>query len=255
MWRNLFCVLSVVLLLGLAGNTLGQTATNPGPAERARERGKPASLDADPHLVGWWKFDDPSGKTAVDSSKHGRKGTLEGGLSFENSSVAGRAGKALELDGKEGFVEVTGYKGVAGTQPRTVAAWIKTKGSRGEIIAWGADDFGKMWTFGFVRGRVGVTPSGGYLYINDRINDDRWHHVAAVVEKGDPPNLHDSVKLYVDGLPATIHDIGLLDLWPIDTGSEIDVRIGRRFGGSIDEVRIYDRALSDEEIKTLFRQR
>ena len=250
MWRNLLSVFACILLLGPVGNALGQTATG-----RAPEKTEPAGLDADPHLMGWWKLDDASGKTAVDSSKHGRNGTLEGGLSFEDGSVAGRAGKALQLDGKEGFVEVTGYQGVAGTQPRTVAAWIKTKGSRGEIIAWGADDFGKMWIFGFVRGRVGVTPSGGYLYINDRINDEQWHHVAAVVVKGDPPNLHDSVKLYVDGLPATIHDIGLLDLWPIDTGSEIDVRIGRRFGGSIDEVRIYDRALSDEEIKTLFGQR
>ena len=51
---------------------------------------------------------------------------------------------------------------------------------------------------------------------------------------------------------AEIHDIGLLDLWPIDTGSDLDVRIGRRFKGLIDDVRIYDRALSEDEIKTLF---
>ena len=97
-----------------------------------------------------------------------------------------------------------------------------------------------------------MTPSGGYLYVNDRTNDDQWHHLAAVVEKDDPPNLHDSVKLYLDGAPATIHDIGLLDLWPIETGSDLDVRIGEGFGGLVDDVRIYDRALSDEEVKALF---
>ena len=76
--------------------------------------------------------------------------------------------------------------------------------------------------------------------------------VAVVVEKADLPNLHDHVKLYLDGAPAEIHDIGLLDLWPIETGKELDVRIGRGFQGLIDEVRLYDRALSREEIKTLF---
>lgn len=251
MWRTLLSVFSAVLLFAPAGNALGQTATGRAPTDKTG----PAGLDADPHLAGWWKFDDASGKTAGDSSKHGRNGTLEGGLSFEKDSVPGRVGKALKLDGGDGLVEITGYKGVTGTQPRTVAAWIKTGGSRGEIVAWGEDDFGKMWIYTFIRGRVGVTPSGGYLYVNDRISDDQWHHVAAVVVKGDPPNLHDSVKLYLDGTPAEIHDIGLLDLWPIDTGSEIDVRIGRRFNGLIDELRIYDRALSDEEVKTLFKQR
>ena len=229
MWKTVLTLFFVALPLGVNGNARGQA-----------EQNEPAGLDADPHLVGWWKLDDPSSKTAADSSKHARNGTL---------------GTALRVDGGESRLEIVGYKGVSGTQPRTVAAWIKTKGSRGEIVAWGADDFGKMWTFGFVRGHVGVTPSGGYLYINERINDDQWHHVAAVVEKGDPPNLHDSVKLYVDGTLAEIHDIGLLDLWPIDTGNEVDVRVGRRFNGLIDDVRIYDRALSDEEIDTLFKQK
>jgi len=133
-----------------------------------------------------------------------------------------------------------------------VAAWIKTTSSRGEIISWGTEDYGKMWIFSFIRGRIGVTPFGGYLYINDVVHDDKWHHVATVVREAELPNLHDDVKLYKDGTPAEIHDIGLLDLWPIETGSKLDVRIGRRFKGLIDDVRIYDRALSEDEIKALF---
>ena len=246
--RNLFWASSAVLLLSLSSNAMGQAAANPASAQRA----KPASLDADTNLAGWWKFDDPSGKTAVDSSKHGRNGTLEGGLSFDKDSVPGRTGKALKLDGKGGFVQVTGYKGVTGTRPRTVAAWIKTTGARGEVISWGLDDFGKMFIFSFIRGGIGVTPSGGYLYINARIHDNAWHHVAVVVQEAKLPNLHDDVSLYKDGVLQDIHDIGLLDLWPVDTGSELDLRIGRRFKGLMDEVRVYDRALSKDEIKTLF---
>ena len=120
-------------------------------------------------------------------------------------------------------------------------------------MSWGEEDFGKMWMFKFVRGRLGVVPDGGYFYMNDPVNDDEWHYVAVVVEEAKLPNLHDDVKLYLDGGLAKIHDIGLLDLWPIETGKELDVRIGRGFQGLIDEVRIYDRALSKEEMKELFK--
>jgi hypothetical protein len=248
MCRNLLCPFSVVLFFGLLSDTPGLEVTAPAPADKEKQ----TNLDMDPHLVGWWKFDEASGKTAEDASTHGRKGTLEGGLSFDRDSVSGKIGKALRLDGGDGRVEITGYKGVIGTRPRTVAAWIKTTTSRGEILSWGSDDYGKMWVLGFIRGRIGVTPNGGYLYMNSESDDDQWHHVAAVVRQAEPPNLHDDVKLYKDGVLAEIHDIGLLDLWPIDTGGDSDVRIGRRFTGLIDDVRIYDRALADDEIKALF---
>jgi hypothetical protein len=241
-------LLSAIGLLGLEIAAVGRAA--PAPAEQP----KVANLDTDAHLVGWWKFDDASGATAADSSKQGRKGTLQGGLSFDKDSAPGRMGKALKLDGKEGFVQITGYKGIGGTSPRTVCAWIRTKAAGGEILSWGQRDFGKMWTFCFIRGRVGVTPKGGYLYMGDATNDDVWHHVAAVVEEAARPNLHDNVKLYKDGEPAKIDDIGLLDLWPIETGSEQDVRIGWKFSGLLDDVRIYERALSEDEIKALWRQ-
>ena len=221
----------------------------------AQGKGKPGTLDTDPNLAGWWKFDEASGKTAAESSKHNRKGALKGGLSFEKNSVSGRVGKALKFDSDDDYVQITKYKGVTGTRPRTVAAWIKTTESNGEILSWGLDDYGKMFTFGFIGGRerIGITPNGGYLYINDETDDDKWHHVAAVVAEAELPNLHDDVKLYLDGEPAEIHDIGLLDLWPIDTGSDLDVRIGRRFKGLIDDVRIYDRALSEDEINALYK--
>jgi Concanavalin A-like lectin/glucanases superfamily len=228
----------VALILLLTGSTLAA---------------KPVVLDRDPNLAGWWKFDETAGKTAADASAHGRDGTLKGTLSFDKNSVPGKTGKALKLEGGETLIEVAGYKGIAGTQTRTVAAWIKTTTTRGQIVSWGTDDFGQMWNFGFVRGRVGVTPHGGYLYINPQTHDDKWHHVAAVVQEAELPNLHDDVTLYLDGAIAEIHDIGLLDLWPLETGNDLDVRIGQGYKGCLDDLRIYDRALSDEEIQVLFR--
>jgi hypothetical protein len=214
--------------------------------------GKPVTLDTDPNLVGWWRFEETAGSTAVDSSGHKHDGTLKGDLSFEKSSSPGKSGKAIRLAAKGDAVEVKDYQGIAGTRPRTVAAWIKTTSSQGEIVSWGKKDFGQMFTVGYIRGRVGVTPSGGYLYMKAETHDDKWHHVAVVVQKAELPNLHDDVKLYLDGAPAEIHDIGLLDLWPIQTGQELPVRIGQGFKGLMDDLRIYDRALSEEEVNALF---
>jgi len=221
---------------------------DPPPAERE----KPATLDSDPHLLGWWKFEEESGNIARDSSPHGHHGTLEGGLSFESDSAPGRAGKALKFDGGKGAVEIKDFKGIAGTKARTVAVWIQTRRSRGDVVSWGTDDFGKMWIFRFIRGRLGVTPRGGYYYMNPEVHDGQWHHVAVVLRQADPPNLHDHVTLYRDGKVAEVHDIGLLDLAPIQTGSDLNVRIGTGFQGLLDDFRIYDRPLSADEIQALF---
>ena len=211
------------------------------------------AADNDPHLVGWWKFDETSGTSAADSSKGGHNGVLEGDLTFDKQSVPGRIGNAIRFDGAKNCIRIAGYKGVTGTQPRTLAVWIKTPATTGEVVSWGLNDHGKMWTLGFIRGRMGVTPKGGYLYMKDSTSDDAWHHVAAVVLEASPPNLHDNARLYKDGEPAEIHDIGMLDLWPVETGDKLDVTIGQRFKGAIDDLRIYDRALSEDEIKALFK--
>jgi hypothetical protein len=238
--------LSAGILVALAG----MLAAGAGIARGGTD--KPVTLDTDPNLAAWWKFDETAGATAVDSSGNKRNGALTGDFSFDEDSVAGKVDKAIRFDGKETRIEIKGYKGVTGTRPRTVAAWMKTTASRGEVVAWGMKDFGQMFIFGFIRGRIGVTPSGGYLYVNPQTHDDQWHHVAVVVREAELPNLHDDVTLYLDGAPAEIHDIGLLDLWPLQTGAELDVRIGRGFNGLLDDLRIYDRALAENEIKALF---
>jgi len=240
-----------------AEQVVGLLKTTAGPVwivtKQIPQKDQLITLDTEPNLVGWWKFDEVSGKTAADSSKYGRKGTLKGGLSFDNASVDGRTGKALKLNGEENIIEINGYKGIAGTRPRTVTAWIKTTSSRGDIISWGTEEFGQMWICRFIRGRIGVTPHGGYYYMNDTIHDDKWHHVAAVVLEAELPNLHDDVRLYKDGELAEIHDIGLLDLWPVETGNKLNVTIGRGFKGILDDVRIYDRPLSENEVNAIFK--
>jgi len=129
MFKSLCCITALVIAL---------TMTMTVHAADAGSDTKTVNLDKDPHLQGWWKFDETKGTTAADSSTHKRKGTLKEGLSFDKHSVPGKFGKAIMIDkDNDRAVEINGYKGVTGTQARTVAAWIKktiqeVKSSNGE---------------------------------------------------------------------------------------------------------------------------
>ena len=250
-WRDRLLPLACAGLFAAGWFEAGTAWSADGTASSAKPTG--VTLDTDPHLVGWLKFDETSGKTAADSSGKNHDGTLEGALSFTTNSVPGRSGTALRLGGGNDCVRLTGYKGVTGSGPRSIAMWIKTPASSGDLVRWGTAEHGRMWIFGHIRERLGVTPEGGYLYMKAFTRDDAWHHVAAVVQEASPPNLHDHVRLYRDGELAEIDDIGLLDLWPIETGDKLDVTIGRHFKGVLDDVRIYGRALAEEEVRALFK--
>lgn len=246
MSRNGFLILAGLLLCSLPHPAPGQSTPAPAPAS------SPA-LDTDPHLLGWWRFDEVRGSTVADSSGKGHPGTLEGSLASQPQLVPGRDGKALQLGGDKDCVRIAGFKGVTGTQARTVALWIKHTAPGGDLVTWGQNEPGKLMYVGFVRGRFGINPRGGYLYMKASTHDDAWHHVAAVIQEASLPNLHDHVKLYRDGEPAEIDDIGLLDLYPFETGDQQDVCLGRRFKGLLDDFRIYDRPLSEDEVKALFK--
>ena len=178
-------------LLALSGVLLAGLLSGTSPAAE----NKP-SLDADTHLLAWWKFDEIAGTIAADASPYSRKGTLEGGLAFDSASVPGRFGKAVQLDGKGQAIRISGFKGIAGPRPRTVSAWVKTTTPGGEIVSWGSNDAGRMFNMSFIRSRIGLSPKGGYLYMKAPVHDDAWHHVAIVVRQAEEPNLHDDVKLY-----------------------------------------------------------
>ena len=96
------------------------------------------------NLVGWWKFDDPSSVQAIDSSGNGRNGNLYNGA----SKTSGKFGQALSLDGSDDYVLIPNYKGITGTNPRTMSAWIKTSKAAAPIFNWGSNgSSGRKWTF------------------------------------------------------------------------------------------------------------
>ena len=185
---------------------------------------------------------------ANDASGNGFHGTVQGDVIY----VPGVDGQAVQLNGTDAYVSVAGV-GITGAAPRTIAGWAK------------ADTTGiPAWTnvFGFTGGSVdgqhfdiqavgdtGTTTLGYYGLHRHGWEQDilpidlEWHHLAATFDGT-------AVSWYGDGRP-----IGSVEVDNVDTPGE--VRMGNRqdndnfFPGSVDEVRIYDRALSDGEIAWL----
>jgi len=216
------------------------------------------SVPADP--VAYWKFNEGADATAGDSSVHGHAGTLTNFDTDDSQWVAGVEGTALAFDDVNDFVVATGYQGVTGTAPRSMSAWIKVPESAGDesIISWGDDDTGVKWHFRIQTGNgqpgaIRVEVSGGYIVGSTDVRDGQWHHVAAVFGEDASPNVND-VLLYVDGQPD---GQSAAQGQAVDTAAGANVRIGqdhanRYFNGTMDEVMIYDRALSPGDVAGMF---
>jgi hypothetical protein len=190
--------------------------------------------------------------TTNDSSGNGRHGTAMGGPVF----VAGKVGQAINLDGVDDFVEITGYKGVVGdgseTPPWTVTAWIRTNGN-GEVVGWGSTGNGNRMEFRINDGRTRAEGGGGNTQGDTSINDGGWHHIAVTVQ---PNSVYSSgIDLWSDGRLDTRSNSDP-DPWhpTADFAVKIGIRYngsGRQFTGAIDDVRIYNRVLTEEEIAWL----
>jgi len=199
-------------------------------------------------LVALWKLNESSGGTAADSSGSNYNGLLAGA---SWNPYGGYLGGALQFDGINDYVWITqGYTGITGSAPRTCAAWIKTDRPSGEIISWGdMDAAGGGWLVrldetGVLRVEVG----SGHTLGTTVLTDDVWHHVAVVSDS----SATDRISLYVDGRIEALGEGGVSQT--INTLGVSTVKLGvhtdtnRYFMGLMDEVRLYNRPLSAQEV-------
>jgi hypothetical protein len=217
----------------------------------------------DETLLGYWRFDEEQGSIA---SNDGVDPVNEGVLMNMGNEdwIAGYQGNALAFDGIDDFVETSSFQGITGMQSRTCSAWIKTD-AVGDILSWGSNETGRRWlvllngsTTQGIEGALRVAIVGGYAIGTTDLRNGNWHHIAVVLADDGSTDVSE-IQFYVDGQPDLISQTQPL---PIDTADTEPVRIGVRppgttdlyFQGLIDEVRIYNRALSGAEIMNLANQ-
>jgi len=207
-----------------------------------------------PGLVAYWKLDEAEGNLAYNSISDNH-GVLHEEPLWQPQS--GKKGGALELDGINDYVE-TSYVLNPVESAFSTFAWIKggmprqviisqTDGPGGAGEIWlGADTVeGKLMTK--LRAPSGRSPAPP-MVADVVITDGQWHHVGIVVTE------QKVRQLYFDGIRAAF-DTQPFVLPPSDGGLHIgsgkNLEAGTFFSGLIDDVRIYNRALSAEEIEAL----
>lgn len=208
-------------------------------------------LSMEEYLEGCWEFDESSGTIAADSSGNGNDGALKGDPTWRPDG--GKIGGALEFDGTGDYVEIEGYKGVVGSSPRTVTAWVRRESNDSSlaIAAWGEPGTdGAEWFNGISdEGRLRAAVGNGDIIGTTQIDDAAWHHVAVVLPDKENVKVED-ILLYIDGEKEdTTLDNGDRT---IDTAADKDVVISTdNSEGLLDDVRIYNYMLRENDIRTL----
>jgi hypothetical protein len=200
-------------------------------------------------LVGAWGFEEGSGSQAADLSGSGNTGALGGGAAW---TADGRYGGAVDFDGVDGWVTVPDDDGLDLAGPMTMTAWVRPDvlgDWRQVLLKESGSGLGYAM---YASGGSGSGP-GGYYRIGgaDRsvgapgsIPVGEWTHLASSYDGA-------AMRLYVDGvLVQTVDQAGAV----ATTGGPLRIGgnavWGEWFDGRIDEVRLYDRALSGAEIVT-----
>lgn len=204
-------------------------------------------------LVGYWSFDEGAGTQAGDFSGNDNTGTLAG--STLPSWVSGRFGNALSFDGSTSDINLSSSDPFSTlTSSFTITHWIKTSASSGQMYTVANAGGGSGFRFGLSSGKVAflVGDAGGYKESacgSATVNDGEWHMITGVYSRSGTLQF----TCYIDGVYQA--DVALTDSY--DAMSTTAPGIGKppccvAFNGSLDEVRIYDRALSAAEIAGLY---
>ena len=195
-------------------------------------------------LVGHWKFNEKSGIIANDSSRYRNTGTLVGA-----THLPVWADKGIKFDGVDDYVDCGNNPSLNITGAITISACVKPIiGTQMNVVNHGvyktSGYYVAIGSSGNIRFLDKNLYGGGTLDSISTIPNDTWSHVAITYNNS-------SVSIYLNGS---------IDKVDVKTGklstplSNLLIGIysslsSEKFKGSIDEVRIYNRALSASEIK------
>ena len=219
-------------------------------------------------LVGHWKLDETSGTTAADSSTYSNDGTVNGTVAW-TSAIYGNGHDFDYTDGED-YVEIPNSSTLENVQEGsyTLAAWFKPgsippgTGSANDvyygILLKQGNGTGIFYNgngeFEFTHFLTGPTWSGVGTS-STSFSAGKYYHVAGVVDRG-----AGTLKIYVNGTlyntatftaGAAAHEFGTTP-WRIGIHEPAASTWGLAADGTIDDVRIYGHALTDEEIAELY---
>ena len=228
-----------------AAGTASVTVQNPGGAVSSALTFTITSASSG--LVAHWKFDEGAGTTAADSSGNGHTGTLTNGPIW----TTGQLGGALQFDGTNDFVacgtNVPAMK-FAASASFTESAWVfptKTGAWQGVFTySRNAAPWHGIWIS--ASNQWGFGGGSGTNLNGPAVNFNAWTHVVAVQTGSSGRKLYvNGVEVASDTLPQAANGTGACLIGGAGAGSEL-------FGGRIDDVRLYNRALSASEVQALF---
>jgi hypothetical protein len=205
--------------------------------------------------VAIWLFDEDKGDEARDFTENGNDGKLTNGPEW----VEGKFGKALKFDGVDDHVDVSSPSGLpTGSNARTIALWFKWSAVKWpspgvEIMGYGANANGQRLGIWIDSSHALGVETCNYGRVFSWDGDTNWHHLAIVYPTGETTT--DKFNLYFDGVLQSGSDIGVPQT--LNTASS-PLAIGvlptpkvYYFNGIIDEVAIFNEALSEGDIKNI----
>lgn len=231
---------------------------------RKDKSGEVAKADPFPNMLAHWSFDQPDERVR-DLSGHGNDGTLSGGM-----FVPGKKSNALVLGGRDDqFVDVGARPelNIAYDAEFTLAAWFQTTEKVGTILSFRHSTLpGTLDLFmrdNHALGICGDETEGGnngrqaFCWCHP-VNDGQWHHITLTRSGQFVEVFYDGVSQGKDTHGACRGKI-TTDLRAIGCERKFVQEDERRFGragfkGMIDEVYMFSRALTGEEIQVLMRR-
>ncbi len=201
-----------------------------------------------PAPVAHWKFDGDADDSAGSSN-----GSAMNGASFTTAASVGS--HALSLDGGDDYVDLASHVSnfPLGNAARSVTGWFRADAGnqRQTFFTYGPNVEGKRFSIAADRTQAVVAVSGHAWGVNNLSLADGWHHVAVTFPGGDS----DDFSIYLNGALQSASTLG-------GVRRRVDTRtgtaaIGRNvsgaahYGGDIDDVRLYDHALSAEQVRAI----
>ncbi len=213
------------------------------------------SQAGDPNLVAYWTFDEGTGTIAYDSAG-GNDGTIYGA-----NWTTGQIDGALEFDGTDDYVDCeSGFESVTGSTTKSIMAWIRpysASSARRLITLYRLSDASSGFALRFAGDPVTwsalyMKSSSQYEWLESGVAVDTgaWTHIALVQDGS-------VVDIYINGVSENSVSNGAAPEVSNPPNAIIgaylhDSTVSSCLDGKIDDVRIYDRALSAGEVEQLY---